>query len=94
MEDSKQSKKHIINMSDRKVAVISGVRDVRSFDDHEIILETECGMLLIRGVELHIGRLTLEKGEIDISGQVDSMVYSEIKGFKKSGETMLKRLFK
>lgn len=94
MEDSKQSKKHIINMSDRKAAVISGVRDVRSFDDHEIILETECGMLLIRGVELHIGRLTLEKGEIDISGQVDSMVYSEIKGFKKSGETMLKRLFK
>lgn len=94
MEDNKQVRKHVINMNDRKAAGISGVKDVKSFDDHEIILETDYGILMIRGTELHIGRLTLEKGEIDITGQVDSMVYSELKGFTKSGESVLKRLFK
>lgn len=94
MEDNRQIKKHVVNMNDRKAAGITGVKDVRSFDDHEIILETECGILMIRGMDLHIGRLTLDKGEVDITGQMDSLVYSELKGFTKSGESVLKRLFK
>lgn len=94
MEDNKQVRKHLLNLNDRKEAQISGVRDVRSFDDHEIILETDLGILMIRGNELHMGRLTLEKGEVDITGRVDSLVYSELKGFTKSGESVLKRLFK
>lgn len=94
MEDNKQVRKHLLNLNDRKEAQISGVRDVRSFDDHEIILETDLGILMIRGSELHMGRLTLEKGEVDITGRVDSLVYSELKGFTKSGESVLKRLFK
>ena len=95
MEDNnKQNKRHQISLNDRREAKITGVKDVRSFDDHEIILETDLGILMIRGHELHMGRLTLEKGEADIAGQVDSMVYSELKGFTKSGESVLKRLFK
>lgn len=94
MEDNKQAKKHVLNMCDRKNAGITGIKDVRSFDDQEIILETDCGILMIRGTELHIGRLTLEKGEVDISGNMDSFIYSELKGFTKSGESVLKRLFK
>ncbi|WP_066712571.1 sporulation protein YabP [Clostridium sp. Marseille-P299] len=94
MEDNRQVKKHVINICDRKVAGLTGVKDVKSFDDHEIILETEFGILMIRGTELHIGRLTLEKGEVDITGNMDSFVYSELKGFNKSGESVLKRLFK
>jgi sporulation protein YabP len=83
-----------LNLNDRKEALITGVRDVRSFDDHEIILETDLGILMIRGSELHMGRLTLEKGEVDITGRMDSFVYSELKGFTKSGESVFKRLFK
>lgn len=94
MEDSKQVRKHQLNLNDRKEALITGVRDVRSFDDHEIILETDLGILMIRGSELHMGRLTLEKGEVDITGRMDSFVYSELKGFTKSGESVFKRLFK
>lgn len=94
MEDNKQIRKHQLSLCDRKEAKISGIRDVRSFDDHEIILETDMGILMIRGTELHMGRLTLEKGEVDITGQVDSFVYSELKGYTKSGESVFKRLFK
>ena len=94
MEDNRQIRKHQLILSDRKEGKLTGIKDVRSFDDHEIILETEVGILMIRGTELHMGRLMLDKGEVDISGHVDSLVYSELKGFTKSGESMLKRLFK
>ncbi|ABX40524.1 sporulation protein YabP [Lachnoclostridium phytofermentans] len=94
MEDSKQVRKNQLNLNDRKEALITGVRDVRSFDDHEIILETDLGILMIRGSDLHMGRLTLEKGEVDVTGRMDSFVYSELKGFTKSGESVFKRLFK
>ncbi len=94
MEDNKQIRKHQLSLNDRKEAKISGIRDVRSFDDHEIILETDMGILMIRGTELHMGRLTLEKGEVDITGRMDSFVYSELKGYTKSGESVFKRLFK
>ena len=48
-----------------------------SFDLREIVLETEQGMLMIRGNELHVNRLTLDKGEVDIDGRIDSFVYSD-----------------
>jgi sporulation protein YabP len=94
MEDNKQIRKHQLSLNDRKEAKLTGVRDVRSFDDHEIILETDLGILMIRGTELHMGRLTLEKGEVDITGRVDNLIYSELKGYTKSGESFMKRLFK
>lgn len=95
MEDkqTQQLKTHRIQINARKSAEITGVKDVRSFDEQEIILETELGILVISGAQLHVGRLTLEKGEIDITGRINSMVYSELKGRTKSGESVLARLF-
>ena len=91
--EEKKGAHHTFYMSDRREANLSGVQDVRSFDEQEIILETELGVLLIRGSGLHIGRLTLEKGEIDISGRVDSFVYTDKKG-GKNGESFLARLLR
>ena len=52
------------------------------------------GLLTIKGKDLHVNRLTLEKGEIDIEGQADSLVYSSSESFKKTGQSLLSRLFK
>ena len=49
-----------------------------SFDLNEILLETEQGMLMVKGSDIHVNRLSLEKGEVDISGNIDSIAYSEI----------------
>jgi sporulation protein YabP len=73
---------------------LTGVVDVLSFDLNEIILETDQGMLMIKGSELHVNRLTLEKGEVDIDGKVDSFTYSEQAGMGGKGESLLSRLFK
>lgn len=87
-------KAHKIVISNRKSGVLNGVIDVLSFDVGEILLETELGMLLIKGNDLHVNRLTLEKGEIDIEGKIDSFTYSEAKSVSKQSESLLGRLFK
>lgn len=50
--------------------------------------------MTIKGQELHVSRLTLEQGEVDIDGKIDSMVYSGNAGSKGKGESLLGRLFK
>ena len=47
-----------------------------SFDENEVVLDTDMGLLTIRGKELHVNRLTLEKGEVDLDGTVESFAYS------------------
>ena len=64
------TKSHKVLLANRKSGAFSGVVDVLSFDVAEILLETELGMLLIKGHDLHVNRLTLEKGEIDIEGRI------------------------
>lgn len=94
MEDLSKQRIHILNLSNRRTCNINGVSDVLSFDVNEILLETEQGMLTIKGADLHVNRLTLEKGEVDIEGRIDSLVYSEVSGFSKQGESLLSKLFK
>lgn len=94
MEDKTTGKVHKVLLNSRKNGSFSGVVDVLSFDVAEILLETEQGMLLIKGNNLHVNRLSLEKGEIDVEGRIDSLAYSEVKDYGKQAETFLGRLFK
>lgn len=94
MEDKQTAgKSHRINMIGRRTAAITGVKDVLSFDAGEVLLDTEQGVLMIRGDELHVNRLSLEKGEVDVDGRIDSMTYAENqKG--KTAEGFFGRMFK
>ena len=94
MEEKTVSKIHKVLLQNRKSGSFSGIVDVLSFDVGEILLETEMGMLLIKGGDLHVNRLTLEKGEIDIEGRIDSLAYSEVNTYNKQGESFLGRIFK
>jgi len=87
-------KGHKLIISARKAVNITGVNDVLSFDAGEVLLQTEQGILMIRGAELHVNRLTLEKGEVDIDGRIDSLTYSDTGGSSKSTESLFGRLFK
>ena len=82
-----------IAVSDRKTCQIYGVKDVLSFDLEEVLLETEQGILVIKGNNLHVSRLSLEKGEVDMEGDLDSFVYNE-PGMGKRTKSLLSRLFR
>ena len=61
-------------------------------DEENIFMETSQGTLAIRGSSLHVCRLELEKGEAEIEGKVDSLIYTQGRKEKKKG-SLLKRLF-
>ena len=95
MEDlSNSGRTHKVTMTNRRTCAINGVSDVLSFDVHEILLETEQGMLMIKGDELHVNRLTLDKGEVDIDGRIDSFTYSDQNLAGHKNESLLNRPFR
>ena len=94
MEEQRIAKTHKLVVNNRKIAMVTGVLDVLSFDLNEILLETEQGMLMVKGTDLHVNRLTVEKGEVDLSGNIDSIAYSNVSQAGKSGENFLSKLFK
>ena len=63
-EHSQSRSAHKIAMMNRRTGSITGVTDVISFDIAEVLLETELGMLQIKGADLHVNRLSLEKGRL------------------------------
>lgn len=95
MEEKKTAQSHKIILTNRQSGVVSGVLDVISFDEKLIVLSTQCGKLTIKGDRLHVNQLNLEKGDVDISGEVDTLVYSEDgKKSENRKESVLGRLFK
>ena len=94
MEERQQgASAHKLFLQGRKQMEISGVKEVVSFDAKEVILNTQMGILLIRGDDLFVKRLTVEKGEVDLEGRIDSFVYSEKAGKAGGKESLMKRLF-
>jgi len=90
----KSSSQHRLIILNRESMDVTGVLHVDSFDDEEVILETEQGILAIRGEELHIKQLNLEKGELAIEGLILELAYSDDKRFRDRGKGLFERLFK
>lgn len=94
MDEKTGMRPHKMIFQNRQAGNLTGIRDVVSFNENQVVLDTDMGLLTIKGKELHINRLTLEKGEVDMDGTVDSLVYSSNESFRKSGESLFNRLFK
>jgi len=94
MEERTVLKNHKLVVNNRKTSLVTGVADVLSFDLNEILLETEQGMMMVKGTDLHVNRLNLEKGEVDLSGNIDSIAYSDVPGAGKQGEKLFSKLFR
>ena len=93
MEDKVTGISHRLMLDNRKEASVTGVKDMISFDEKEILLQTADGRLQIRGSGLHVKGLNLEKGEAALAGHVDSLVYLS-KDSPKKEEPLLARLFR
>ena len=83
-----------IILENRNKLSISGVLDVLSFDDQIVIIETELGLLTIKGETLRINKLSIDTSEVIVEGQIDSISYSSKDLNKKSNEGFLGKIFK
>ena len=85
MEERGNLSDHSLKLRDRRIGTVTGVQDIKSFDD-------KAGKLLIKGEQLHVKRLNLEKGEIDLEGRVDNLCYLS-KSADNREKPLLRRLF-
>lgn len=75
-EEKRKGGRHTVHMEERGKIQIGGVLEVLSFDEEGVMLETTCGMLLLKGQGLHMSRLDLESGDVTVDGGMDSISYS------------------
>ena len=70
-------KPHSVSMDDRCRLNVTGVDDVESFDETTIVMNTSQGNLIVRGSGLHIGKISLDVGEIKDEGMITDLNYEE-----------------
>ena len=81
----------IVKLENRKSLLVTGVKNVKSFDSKEFILDTRLGILEIEGKDLTLGKMDLSNEEVLIKGSIDSLEYTDQSNKK---ESLVKRLFK
>ncbi|MBR2181276.1 MAG: sporulation protein YabP [Oscillospiraceae bacterium] len=79
-----------IIIENRSRMSVSGVSDVENFDENSVVLYTNRGLLTVKGMGLHIERLSLETGELSLEGTIDGVEYSEA----ETGGGFWSRLFR
>lgn len=99
MEDRKMSPQNnnIVQnliLENREKLTITGVVDVLSFDDQIVIVETDLGLLTIKGEDLRINKLSIDSSEVIIEGEIFNLGYSNESINKKGGGSLLGKIFK
>ena len=64
-------------LENREKLNVSGVNDVLSFDDQVVIIETELGLLTVKGENLKINKLSIDTSEVIVEGTINNLSYSE-----------------
>lgn len=82
-------KTHSISMENRCRLDVSGVEDVESFDETVIVMKTTQGDLIVRGSGLHIGKISLDVGQMSVEGAISELGYEE----KLPGRSFWQRVF-
>ncbi len=76
-------------LDNRKKLSVTGVEDVAGFNDESVSLKTVNGDLLVGGSKLHISKLDLDTGNVELEGVINSLHYSR----EKNDKSFMQRLF-
>ena len=93
--DKKFNKAHNVMLYNRQQMNVSGVIRVDNFNDNIIVLITEAGQMTLEGENLHISKLFLETGDMEIDGNISAIFYSdEADSDAKKPRRLLSKIFK
>ncbi|HQA60546.1 MAG: sporulation protein YabP [Tepidanaerobacteraceae bacterium] len=85
---------HKITLTNRELLDVSGVLNVEKFTDEDVLLETDQGMLNIKGENMHMKQLNLDAGMIAIEGAFKALSYQEGLALGQKRKSLLRRLLK
>ncbi len=91
-ENRREESAHKLVAIGRRHMVVSGVEDVDNFDEDIIVAYTTEGMMTIRGADFRINKLSVDEGELEVEGEIDSVEYSDRHKTDKGG--FFKKIFK
>lgn len=80
-------------LENRNKLSISGVKDVLSFDDQVVIMETELGLLTVKGADLKINKLSIDTQEVIVEGEINNLGYSD-HSKKDADGSLFSKIFK
>ena len=67
---------HSVNLEERHRLAVTGVSEVLSFDENEVVMDTALGLLTVEGEQLHVEKLSLDVGELTLEGSIQSLCSS------------------
>lgn len=94
VEEKKMTKMQNVILENRSKLNISGVLDVLNFDEQVITIDTELGILIVKGSNLRLNKFNLESTDLKVEGDIVSVVYNDKTQSKKNGESLLTKIFK
>lgn len=96
MEELKKSANTFQNvvLENREKLNVTGIVDVLSFDDQIIIIETELGLLTIKGEDLKINKLSIDTSDFIVEGRINSLLYSNADTGMPKSKNILSKIFK
>ena len=84
-----------VEIKNRRQIVVEGVENVNSSDEDKIALETNMGILLLKGADLQITQLNLESGQLSVDGYLHGLEYVEApKSARQKGKGFLTRVLR
>ncbi|NLL07106.1 MAG: sporulation protein YabP [Clostridiaceae bacterium] len=90
---SRQTTQNLI-LENREKLSVSGVLKVISFDDETVEIETELGLLIICGEDLHINKLSIDNSELSVEGYIVSCEYNDNEGSRSKGMGFFSKMFR
>jgi sporulation protein YabP len=84
-EEKRKARAHSIVMENRRKASLTGVTDVASFHEQEVVLLTDEGEITLVGEGLHISQLNLDDGHLIVEGQIGGLEYGDVPQARKAG---------
>lgn len=70
-----KTRMQMISVENREKASFTGVTDVESFNEDEVVLVSEMGVLVLTGQQMHISRLNLDDGQLVVEGRLNAVEY-------------------
>ena len=68
---------HRLQLNERKALTMTGVTEVVSFDEMNVVLQTSLGLLIVQGQQLQLKNLSLEGGQVAVEGTISALSYEE-----------------
>lgn len=75
---------HRLTLEGREKLTVGGVEDVERFDELSVVMHTAAGVLVVSGEDLHIGKLSLDGGELLVEGHIDGLNFEDAPARKSS----------